>query len=331
MSELQRLRITGSSSLFRRHNAHSLYLSSAGLVFSLTFLIDLLLHRYVNNQWLLWALLGVSLVATACAFVLGARVSKAAGLVAAFLLVAALSYYMSLPDDPQSVVSSVQALPLVAFYVGWFVRPGMDYVLMALFGAAFVVALSSNPLVGPEGAVGVSVAVHGMLSFFFCFSAGAYLWRRAERRAVIDPLTGAINRQRLHDRIEHHLRLRKLSSALSLVVIDFDDFKRLNDLEGHAAGDAALRTEVALWRSGVRRQDEVARIGGDEFVLLLPRTSVAEAQVIVARLRKAAKYRWSWGIAESRPDDNATSLLARADAELYAQKRTRKGHDHGTA
>lgn len=316
--------MTGIAKLFRRQNAHSLYLSCAALLFSLTLVVDLVHHRDMENQWLLWVLLVFCLAGGVTAFRFGARVPKWVGITSVFVFVASQSYYLSLRDDPQAVVSSVQSLPIVAFYLGWFVRPGVDYVLMAVCLLVFGIAMGTNPALGPEGVIGVPVAVHGILSLLFCFIAGAYLWRRTEQQATIDPLTGAVNRQAILERIEYQLRRSRTRGPLCLVAIDFDDFKILNDEQGHAAGDAALRDTVAMWRSGSRTQDVVARIGGDEFVMLLPRTSEAEAQTLVARLQADGLHAWSWGIAQSRREDTAATLLARADNELFEQKRLKR-------
>lgn len=315
--------------LFRRQDAHSAYLTCAGLVLSLTLVIDLLLHRHMSNQWLLWTLLVICLAGSCAAFVLGARVPRWVGIVAVGVFVASQTYFLSLRDDPQSVVASVQQLPVVAFYLGWFVRPSIAYWLIAICTVAFGAAMFSNSLFWASGDIGVPVAVHGLLGLLFCFFAGAYLWLRTTRQATLDPLTGAVNRTGLTDRLESHLRRQQSRGPTALVAIDFDDFKSLNDVLGHAAGDAALRRSVSEWRDATRSQDVIARTGGDEFVLLLPGTDAEAARTLMHRLRTTGSHDWSFGIAESTPEDSVITLMARADAELFRQKRLRRGRVNG--
>ncbi len=315
--------------LFRRQDAHSLYLTCAALLLSLTLVIDLIFHRHMTNRWLLWTLLVICLSGSAAAFMLGSRVPRWIGLTAVGVFVSSQTYFLSLQDDPQSVVSSVQQLPVVAFYLGWFVRPGVATWLIAVCSLAFGAAMLSNPLFWPDGDIGVPVAVHGLLSLLFCFFAGTYLWLRTTRKARLDPLTTAVNRAGLIEHLDSELRRRSSRGACALVAIDFDNFKRLNDDLGHAAGDAALTGAVREWREGIRVQDIVARIGGDEFVILFPGTTAAAAEAVMDRLQLAAAHAWSYGIAESTEADTVTTLLARADTALFEQKRCKRGHLHG--
>lgn len=127
------------------------------------------------------------------------------------------------------------------------------------------------------------------------------------------------------DRIAQRLRR---SATFCVVMADFDDFKTLNDTRGHAAGDAALRDTTAVWRSEIRSGDQIGRIGGDEFIIVLPHARADEAARIVERLKRQSPHPWSAGITESRVDDTLATLLERADHELYAEKE-HKRRDRG--
>lgn len=325
----QRTGMARVARLFRQQDAHSIYVSCAALLLSLTLVVDLIFHRHMMNQWLLWALLVICLSGSAAAFFLAARLPRWVGIAAVGVFVASQTYFLSLRDDPQSVVASVQQLPVVAFYLGWFVRPSIAYGLVALCAIAFGTAVLSNPLFWPNGDIGVPVAVHGLLSLLFCFFAGAYLWLRTSRRAALDPLTGAVNRSGLVDLLTTQLRRQHTRGPCALVAIDFDDFKSVNDAEGHAAGDSVLQTAVSSWRSQVRARDVIIRTGGDEFVLVLPRTDAAAAEALMLRLQESGPSRWSFGIAESHSSDTASTLMARADAALFRQKRHKRERARG--
>lgn len=308
-----------------RQDAHSAYLMAAASFLSFTLVVDLVAHTGMDNRWFVWGLLVFCVSGAVATFLLGRRVPRWIGLASVFMFIIAHTYFMSLPDDPPSVIASVQQLPVVAFYLGWFVRPRLARGIMGLSTVVFSVVMVSNPLFAPDGAIGLPVAVHGILGMLFCFTAGMYLWRRQLRLASIDQLTGAKNRQGLQERLDEMLRKNPAYRApFSLVAIDLDAFKQLNDTRGHAAGDLVLSRTVRAWQEVSRADDLLARTGGDEFALLLPRTTQQSAEDVVDRLRVVSEHPWSWGVAEARPDDTAETLLARADRNLYLRKRQRR-------
>ena len=159
--------------------------------------------------------------------------------------------------------------------------------------------------------------------------------RAAESLALRDALTGLPNRTLLDDRIEQALqRARRTTDAFALMVIDLDGFKEVNDIRGHDAGDQVLQSIARRLESVVRASDTVARVGGDEFVVLSIGTRTEEeAAVLVGRLRQALRrpYRVEGGIVEIDasigwaifPADGATpeELLGRADVQMFATKR----------
>jgi two-component system cell cycle response regulator len=150
--------------------------------------------------------------------------------------------------------------------------------------------------------------------------------------AVTDSLTGVFNRRYLDAYFELQARARheRLApadgaalgeSGFALLMIDVDRFKEINDREGHAAGDAALVGLAAMLMRELREIDTVARIGGDEFAILLPGTGVAGAEATARRLRERAGVSISVGTAVYGIDGLTGDELARAaDAALYAAK-----------
>jgi diguanylate cyclase (GGDEF)-like protein len=158
--------------------------------------------------------------------------------------------------------------------------------------------------------------------------------QRLEGLAYRDALTGLRNRRYLDERMEQELarHRRNRGEPLSVVVIDLDGFKGINDTLGHAAGDDALVRIARFLDLQVRLTDLCCRIGGDEFVLLLPETTERGCAVVVAHLRRAAAEAlargqdlpgFSLGAATAEPGERGQEILARADAAMYASKRSR--------
>jgi diguanylate cyclase (GGDEF)-like protein len=155
------------------------------------------------------------------------------------------------------------------------------------------------------------------------------------RRSETDALTGIANRRRFHQALEMEcLRFERGHAPLSVLMIDLDNFKEINDRFGHPAGDAVLRVMAERMLAGLRKTDLLARYGGEEFAVLLPETQREGAEAIAERLREAAGKRpvtvdgaviaatVSIGVASHCGEEAADSgiLLKRADLALYRAK-----------
>lgn len=159
------------------------------------------------------------------------------------------------------------------------------------------------------------------------------------RQALTDPLTGLGNRTLLDDRLAHALaRAARTGALLGLLFVDLDGFKKINDRHGHAAGDHVLREIGLRLTEAARHSDTVARVGGDEFVLLCEGLrDEQEAADVAARIRQTvarpvllgtAEYTLgaSVGVAFPQPGDSSDgqALLKRADAAMYKAKRAQR-------
>jgi diguanylate cyclase (GGDEF)-like protein len=145
--------------------------------------------------------------------------------------------------------------------------------------------------------------------------------RAARRQIETDLLTGALNRGGLAEAAERVFeRTRRRSEQLALVALDLDAFKQVNDEGGHAAGDRLLAEAAEAWSEVLRDDDVLARVGGDEFVLLLPGTSTDQATAVLDRLRHAHPVGWSAGMAHWEPGESLEECLERADRRLYEAK-----------
>lgn len=155
----------------------------------------------------------------------------------------------------------------------------------------------------------------------------AALLEKLEHLALIDELTGLPNRRNWYEQLEHALaRARRSRAPLSVIVLDLNGFKQVNDRQGHAAGDRLLRTASACWSTVLRDSDVLGRIGGDEFAVVLEQTGPETAAVVAERLEEsltAGEVTVATGIATWEAPEDAASLLSRADAAMYGRKNGR--------
>jgi diguanylate cyclase (GGDEF)-like protein len=155
-------------------------------------------------------------------------------------------------------------------------------------------------------------------------------FREARQLADLDALTGLHNRRYFHETLQREVaRAQRYDRSLALVIFDLDDFKAINDRIGHLAGDGVLAEAADRVRDVVRSADVACRIGGDEFAVILPESTLKDADQLYGRLEAAVSSRpigsagrlhLSAGVTELRPDDDAVSLFERADEALYRAK-----------
>lgn len=141
------------------------------------------------------------------------------------------------------------------------------------------------------------------------------------RQSVTDPLTGLVNRQAFLTILDKELaQTARNGDSLCLAIVDLDDFKTVNDTQGHQPGDFVLAKLAPEWQAQLRSTDTLARYGGDEFVAVMPTCTLDDGEKIIQRLRTSSGHRCSAGIAASRADDTSSDLLNRADKALYRAK-----------
>jgi GGDEF domain-containing protein len=151
-----------------------------------------------------------------------------------------------------------------------------------------------------------------------------------QRAAFSDPLTGCANRRGLERDLARELsRCARAELDLCVVAIDVDGLKRVNDSDGHAAGDRVLLQLVETLRRALRGLDGVYRVGGDEFIVVLPDTSPEDAAVVMGRVEQLGPPPFTWGAASvlATGDFDGAALLREADDRLYDRRRRVRGLD----
>lgn len=210
----------------------------------------------------------------------------------------------------------------IRFPLRWMVPVALTSVAMIVAGlvAGGADALRDNPLQGLSwvAAFGFSTAMAQLL---------ARAERNARRDAVHDALTGVLNRTALESRLAGGTSRR--AATISVIALDLDGFKAVNDTYGHDAGDTVLRAIAEVLRAAIRDEDVAYRLGGDEFLIVLPETPPTEAATLAERLRTSVR--------NLRPDGHTITvsagvagvirgrvdlehLISRADGALYAAK-----------
>jgi diguanylate cyclase (GGDEF)-like protein len=288
-----------AATLNQGHRLTILMIAGGGLV-SVALIAILPTGRIVRSRWngpffIAWSVFQIALVAVMAGADGGARSPLALGFFIP-ILYAAVSY-------PLPSVVAIGALDVLTFL-------GLD----AATGP-------SDP--GYLGIFSAALAISAIL----CASQAKNQDEQRRSLALVsrtDPLTGALNRRGFEERLDAELSASARSGdPLALLVLDLDEFKQINDTEGHPAGDELLRWTVATMKNVVRPADDVGRLGGDEFAVLLPGAERPQAITVAGRVTSALSERIHASVGITcYPTDAADreDLLTQADAELYDAK-----------
>jgi len=203
----------------------------------------------------------------------------------------------------------------------------MDFRVQDRAGREYWVQHTCHPVFSPDG------AYLGRRGCNRDITARKDLEEELKRLAATDPLTGISNRRNFLQRAEDELRRsERFRLPLSLLMLDIDKFKSINDSFGHAMGDAAIKAVVAACQKNLRQVDIFGRLGGEEFAALLPQTDENGAVAMAERMRRAVegielptedtplRMSISLGLAELRRGEGIDELMRRADAALYRSK-----------
>jgi len=199
---------------------------------------------------------------------------------------------------------------------------------VVFIGTMALVSFLKFPL-GDVWRITFSLGFSCLFSLIFAWMVGN-LKRELTRLATTDPLTGCLNRSQLCDILNSHIKIRERHERVaSMVLIDLDYFKSINDDWGHLVGDQVLKEMAQRLQERLRDSDQMFRIGGEEFMLVLPETRRREAEALAQQLLLNISERpflndipvtASASVAEVRSDETWSTWLNRADQALYAAK-----------
>lgn len=257
--------------------------------------------------------------------------------VALYLYIAAAQFLM--PSDQFRILLFYPALGAVLFVLGY----RAAFLALLISYAVFATAVGSGAMaVSPIAAATflITLALTGQFFRIFHRQATHALRLVAQQNVVLDaaarldPLTGLLNLRAFHEAMDAEMSDFGLLRSVAVLFVDVDHFKPINDRFGHAGGDAVLKALSGVLQGAVRQQDQVARIGGEEFAIFLPGANGETARQIAERVRAEAErmsvdvggqpigVTLSVGVAVSQPPHLTPDALVRAaDLAMYAAKR----------
>lgn len=295
-------------------------------ILAIAFLVPFAIHDFLRGR----GALGVSIVCVVVTFAVdgyAVRKRRKPPIPYALLLVP-ITAAITISLATQGVIGSFWCFPVVLFF--FFVLPQRLAIVcsgaLLVFGTAMVHHYLTMRIT-VRFAVSLLLTIV-MVNIIQNIIRG--LQRRLLEQAITDPLTGAFNRRHMTARLKEALESGRPRAAPSaLLLIDVDHFKQINDEHGHDAGDAVLKGLVSVVRSRARKTDLLFRMGGEEFVLLLPDTTETEAMTLADDIREAIaasplleghKVTVSIGVGPADARDSVESWIKGTDAAMYEAK-----------
>ena len=286
-------------------------------------------YRYINGQMLnaiFDLVVGLSFLAiSAYTFFTGRE--KIARYVSAFITVVGPLAFLKQFDS--TYIYWIYSSAIILFYLLEY-RSALVLNLVMLLGVVYLVPASDQR---PEEFYSFWVTITLIISFSLIFALNEEASKRKlHEQSVTDALTGVGNRRAFAERVSNAVIFRKRHNlSVSLLYLDVDEFKNINDSKGHTVGDQAITRVAQLITTMLRETDSVFRVGGDEFVIVAEGADLSSALQMAEKIRNeiesqdlvaGCRVTVSMGVAELVDDDTTDSWIARADTLLYTAKNT---------
>ena len=269
-----------------------------------------------NPRWALSTLGSLGVAMAAVAVLRGRSFTRGEATVMLAIQLAAIAMLTSTSHLATAGFSNGVGLPLVGIYTSLLLsRPAVIVYYLGL--AAYVVAVARH---GHSTLTTAAVVI--VLESTIATEIVRVLFERMRWLARADPLTGVLNRHGL-EAVGHRLltRARRRRTPVSVVLVDLDDLRAVNNSRGHRAGDDLLVAATRQWLEDLSGDEVVGRVGGDEFVLMLPGLDEDQAHARIQALAAEATVRWTAGVAQLHGEESLADLIERADQAMYARKR----------
>lgn len=273
-----------------------------------------------NPRWVMIGLAVAALLFVAWTLARGSRFTRSEALGMVTIQLFAIGCLTWTTHLTLGAFANGTVLPIIGVYVIWFLHPLAGRIVL-FFGAVWWLAA----ILHQDRPALVPFAISLLAQTIIATEVLSRFKRRTDRVARTDSLTGTLNRLGVTEILERELhRATRRDEPLCVVAIDLDGLRTVNNTLGHTAGDRLLERSSRHWTEGMRRRDAIGRIGGDEFLFVLPSTSAAEADQMIRRLAETSPDAWSAGIAKAESNDTVASILERADRRMYVQKAARQ-------
>lgn len=276
-----------------------------------------------NPRWVIAALAVTCVLIALYVLARGKRFTVTEAFVLAAVKLFAAGSLTWTTESTAGAVANGAGLSITGVYVMWFLHPLAGRAVLflgTLWWFAAILHHDDRDLIP----VAVSLVVQAIVST----EVLSRIKRQMDRSARTDPLTGVLNWLGVREFLDRELvKSARARKPLCVVAVDLDGLRTINNTLGHAAGDQLLVSTSRHWREGVRRRHAIGRIGGDEFLFVLPSTSADAADEMMRGLAATSPGAWSAGVAVATGEDTVESIVERADQLMYVQKASRDRPD----
>jgi len=296
------------------------------LAYSVLLVADVLLNPEARFGFAITLILAaLAFLASGFCLVMGDRLGPWPAVILVFSNALTIVLFFAFLQKATGAVGNLVQVPVLALYLGAFLKPWLARFSQAAVFVILLMAILWDPLDSLDRLDGGRNGINIVIFAWLCLEAGIFVQKRFRAETRFDELTGVYNRRGLIYRSDlESSRAERSGLPICVAMVDLDDFKALNDTRGHATGDRVLRDLTKQWKLLMREGDVISRVGGDEFIFLMPDTRLEGARRMLTRINEVAVHPWSWGVVEWDTNEIISVAIGHADEEMYQNKLARR-------